>query len=51
MYKDCKTGHAMARNTKEKKGDLVPALIFCTFPLLAPAYESALITVWVELIP
>lgn len=41
----------MVRNIKGKKEELIPALIFCTLPLLATDYESALITVQVELIP
>lgn len=39
----------MARNKKEKREELVPAL--CMIPLVAPAHESALITVRIELIP
>lgn len=41
----------MARNRKEKEEKLILALTFCIFPLLAPAHESALIIVRVELIP
>lgn len=49
IYKDCQTGYVIVRNRKEKREELVPTL--CMFPLLAPAHESALITVRVELIP